>query len=204
LPQFPGPRFGLIDDGLDQRVGLGLVAPERTEDKGGVGRDAGTGGLGDRLGLRDQGSGRPEVATAGGHDARRFQVKRQMLQGARVTASWTCRALIARKRSRREPQRLRGGLIQPLLVIDHADQRLFPATSDSKLSTASATRNRSGGGPAASPNAVRSASRCGPSAGRHVPAREKRHALVSENLRPSARYQNYTGSGALTSRVAAP
>ena len=36
------------------------------------------------------------------------------------------------------------------------------ATSASRLSTASPTMNRSGGGPAASPNAVLSASRCGP------------------------------------------
>ena len=36
------------------------------------------------------------------------------------------------------------------------------ATSDSRLSTASPTKNRSGGGPAARPNAVRSASCCGP------------------------------------------
>ena len=36
-----------------------------------------------------------------------------------------------------------------------------PATSDSKPSTARATRNRSGAGPALMPNAVRSASRCG-------------------------------------------
>ena len=36
------------------------------------------------------------------------------------------------------------------------------ATSDSKLSTARPTKKRSGGGPAAMPNAVRSASCCGP------------------------------------------
>jgi hypothetical protein len=36
-----------------------------------------------------------------------------------------------------------------------------PAVSDSRLSTARPTRNRSGGGPAATPSAIRSASRCG-------------------------------------------
>jgi pimeloyl-ACP methyl ester carboxylesterase len=36
-----------------------------------------------------------------------------------------------------------------------------PATSDNRLSTARPTKNRSGGGPAARPNAVRSASRWG-------------------------------------------
>jgi hypothetical protein len=36
------------------------------------------------------------------------------------------------------------------------------ATSESRLSTASPTKNRSGGGPAARPNAVRSAACCGP------------------------------------------
>ena len=47
-----------------------------------------------------------------------------------------------------EPQRLRRGAIQPLLVVDDAEQRPLPAASESRLSAASPTRNRSGGGAA--------------------------------------------------------
>ena len=47
-------------------------------------------------------------------------------------------------------------------ALEAALQFRWPATSDTSPSTASPTRNRSGTGPLLRPNAVRSASCCGP------------------------------------------
>jgi hypothetical protein len=54
---------------------------------------------------------------------------------------------VGRQPPRRESLGLPGRLILPLLVVDHAYQRLLSATSESGSSPASPTRNRSGGGP---------------------------------------------------------
>ena len=51
------------DGSLDQRGELGLVAAERSEEHGDVGRDAAPGRPGDRVDLRDQGGGRFEVTS---------------------------------------------------------------------------------------------------------------------------------------------
>ena len=60
-----------------------------------------------------------------------------------------------------EPEHLRGGVVEPLQVVDDAQQRLLSATSASSVSVARPTRKRSGGAPAARPNATSQRLRCG-------------------------------------------
>ena len=64
--------------------------------------------------------------------------------------------------ARDERQDLGGLLVEPLHVVDHAQERpLCRRTSERRLSAARPSRKRSGAGPSDKPNAKRSASRCG-------------------------------------------
>ena len=68
---------------------------------------------------------------------------------------------VGRQPPRREPQRLRRGPVQPLLVVDQADQRAFPG----HLRTAGSARPaRPGTGPAAAPRRGRTRSAARPAA----------------------------------------
>ena len=71
---------------------------------------------------------------------------------------------------RNEREHLRRGAIEPLLVIHHADQRLLLGHVGEQAQTARPTKKRSGAGPGLRPNAVCSASRCGPGDARRDPA----------------------------------
>ena len=53
--------------------------------------------------------------------------------------------------ARREPQRLRGGVIEPLLVIDQADQRLLPGCLGQQAQHGQADQEPVRGGPGAEP-----------------------------------------------------
>ena len=60
-----------------------------------------------------------------------------------------------------EQEHLGRGDIEPLRVVDHAQQRWSSAASANKVNVARPTRNRSGAGPVCWPNTMRRASRCG-------------------------------------------
>ena len=73
---------------------------------------------------------------------------------------------LGRQPARHERQHLRRRPVQPLRIVDHAEERTSSAASESRLSAARPTRKRSGGDPALSPKTVSRASRWG--AGRHA------------------------------------
>ena len=60
-----------------------------------------------------------------------------------------------------EAQDLRGGAVEPLRVVDDADERLLLGVRGEERQRGEPDRNGSGAGPALSPNTVASASRCG-------------------------------------------
>ena len=82
-----------------------------------------------------------------------------------VAAAGTCgaheRDTLGEQATRDESEELRGGMVEPLRVVDDAISGCCSATSANSVSVASPTRKRSGAGPALSPNTVASASRCG-------------------------------------------
>ena len=77
--------------------------------------------------------------------------------GWRRSAGKTSPTGSASSRRPTNPEDLSGGLVEPLHVIHHAQQRRSSAAGANRFSAASATRNGSGGSPAASPSATRSA-----------------------------------------------
>ena len=68
---------------------------------------------------------------------------------------------VGRQPPGREPQRLRRGAVQPLLVIHDAHQRAFPRRLGQQAQHGQAHQEPVRDWPALRPNAVRSASRCG-------------------------------------------
>ena len=76
---------GVLDSGLDQRGGLGFPAPQRSQQQGGVGRDARPGRLADRIVLSDQRSGGREVTTPCDGKGHLGQQDRELIQSADVT-----------------------------------------------------------------------------------------------------------------------
>jgi hypothetical protein len=71
------------------------------------------------------------------------------------------RHLLRRHSPRDEGEDLRGRLVQPLRVVDQAQQRRLLGDLGQQVQVASPTRNRSGAVPSRCPNATCSASCCG-------------------------------------------
>ena len=83
LTACPWPAGGALGDGgPDQPGGLGFPAGQAGEPQRGERRVAGSGRLGDHLGLRDQGGGGREVTAADVGRGLRGQVDRQLIEGA--------------------------------------------------------------------------------------------------------------------------
>ena len=87
-----------------------------------------------------------------------------------------------------ESEDLCGGLIEPLRVIDDADERLPLGDRAKRVSVASPTRKGSGAGPTFNPKTVASASRCGAGSRSRGQAR-RRTADATPRMRAPSRTQ---------------
>ena len=91
---FPG-----AEGGLDQRDGLGLAAPERSQHHGGVGNQARPGGLAGGVGFGDQRGGGRKVTPRYGGSGQHAQQDRELVERADVASELERRGLLSEPRT---------------------------------------------------------------------------------------------------------